>query len=201
LRHPTVAGLQISGAKQLRREAEAPGLRVGEVGEANMTMLRLSRIALVATVAAFFTLVAFGNVTDYGANWQFVSHVMSMDTTYRNPDVMWRAVTDPTLQRVAYALIIAWQAATALVLWIGVARLLRTIGGDAIEFAESRAVAIAGLTMGLLLYAVGFLVVAGEWFAMWQSQTWNGQQAAGIFVLLIGLALLHLCGPEPERRT
>ena len=80
-----------------------------------MMMLRLSRIALVATVAAFFTLVAFGNVTDYGANWQFVTHVMSMDTTFRDPDVMWRAVTDPTLQRLAYGLIIAWQTLTALV--------------------------------------------------------------------------------------
>ena len=33
---------------------------------------------------------------------------------------------------------------------------------------------------------------------MWQSQTWNGQRAAAIFLLLIGLALLHLCGPEEE---
>lgn len=164
-----------------------------------MMMLRLSRIVLVAAVAAFFALVAFGNVTDYGANWQFVTHVVSMDTTFRDPDVMWPAVTDPTLQRLAYGLIIAWQASTALV-WIGVARLMRAIDGDPVEFAESRAVAIAGLTMGLLLYAVGFLVVAGEWFAMWQSQTWNGQRTAGIFVLLIGLAILHLCGPEPEWR-
>ena len=165
-----------------------------------MTMLRLSRIALVAAVAAFFTLVAFGNVTDYGANWQFVTHVLSMDTTFRDPDVMWRAVTDPTLQRIAYGLIIAWQASTALLLWVGVTRLLRAIGGDPDEFAEARTVAIAGLTMGLLLYAVGFLVVAGEWFAMWQSHDWNGQASAAIFVLFIGLALLHLCGPEPEWR-
>ena len=44
----------------------------------------------------------------------------------------------------------------------------------------------------------GFLAVAGEWFAMWQSHTWNGQATAGIFVLLIGVALLHLCGPEAD---
>lgn len=164
-----------------------------------MTMLRLSRIALVAAVAAFFTLVAFGNVTDYGANWQFVSHVMSMDTTFRDPALMWRAVTEPTLQRMAYGVIIAWQAATALVLWIGVTKLLRAIEAHPAEFAEARQAVIAGLTMGLLLYSVGFLVIAGEWFAMWQSQTWNGQRTAGIFVLLIGVALLHLCGPEPDR--
>lgn len=165
-----------------------------------MRTLRLSRIALVAGVAAFFTLVAFGNLTDYGANWQFVSHVLSMDTTFRDPALMWRAVTDPTLQRAVYGLIIAWQGATALVMWIGVARLLRALDAHPAEFAEARALAIAGLTMGLLLYSVGFLVVAGEWFAMWQSETWNGQRTAGIFVLLIGITLLHLCGSEPEWR-
>lgn len=50
-----------------------------------MRTLRLSRVALVVAVALFFTLVAFGNITDYGANWQFVRHVMSMDTTSRTP--------------------------------------------------------------------------------------------------------------------
>lgn len=75
-------------------------------------------------------------------------------------------------------------------------RLLRALDAPPFEFAEARTVAIVGLTMGRLLKPVGFLVIAGEWFAMWQSQTWNGQRAAGI----IGLALLHLCGPEPEWR-
>ena len=34
--------------------------------------------------------------------------------------------------------------------------------------------------MGHLLYIVGFLVVAGEWFAMWQSKIWNGQATADL---------------------
>lgn len=163
-----------------------------------MNPVRFSRIALVATVACFFTLVAFGNITDYGTNWQFVRHVMSMDTTFQNPDLMWRAVTDPRFQHAAYGLIITWQVLTALVLWVGVIRLVRAATGDHREFAESRSVAVIGLTMGLMLYAMGFLVVAGEWFAMWQSHTWNGQATAGIFVLLVGVALLHLCGPEAD---
>ena len=117
--------------------------------------LRLSRIALVTAVAFFFTLVAFGNITDYGANWKFVTHVMSMDTTFQDPDLMWRAVTDPELQHAAYGTIITWQALTALVLWIGVIRLARAVAGDRDEFAAARGVAIVGLTMGLLLYADG----------------------------------------------
>ena len=51
---------------------------------------------------------------------------------------------------------------------------------------------------GALAAAMRARIVAGEWFAMWQSHTWNGQATAGIFVLLIGVALLHLCGPEAD---
>ena len=50
------------------------GQTVGDVlnGSTAMTTLRLSRVALVIAVAFFFTLVAFGNITNYGANWKFV---------------------------------------------------------------------------------------------------------------------------------
>ncbi len=37
-----------------------------------MHPLRLSRLALTASVALFFVLVAFGNVTDYPTNLAFV---------------------------------------------------------------------------------------------------------------------------------
>jgi predicted small integral membrane protein len=29
-----------------------------------------------------------------------------------------------------------------------------------------------------MLWFFMFMVIAGEWFAMWQSKTWNGQAAA-----------------------
>ena len=58
---------------------------------------------------------------------------------------------------ITYGGIITWQVLTALVLWVGVIRLVRAAAGDRRAFAESRGVAIIGLTMGLLLYAMGFL--------------------------------------------
>ena len=38
------------------------------------------------------------------------------------------------------------------------------------------------------------LVIAGEWFAMWQSPTWNGQDSAARFLVLIGLAATGTVG-------
>jgi predicted small integral membrane protein len=158
--------------------------------------LRASRMALVGMVALFFSLVALGNVTDYGSNFAFVGHVLSMDDTFRSDALMGRAITAPALHHAAYALIIGWQAATALLCWWGLARLWRARRAAAATFHAAKGVAIYGLTAGLLLYGVGFLTVGGEWFAMWQSQTWNGQNSAHIFFMLAAVALLHLCGTE-----
>ncbi len=64
-------------------------------------------------------LVAFGNITDFGTNQQFVRHVLAMDTTFKDEDLMWRAVTSKGLQDAAYVAIIVWETIAALVLIFG----------------------------------------------------------------------------------
>jgi predicted small integral membrane protein len=161
-------------------------------------VVRQLKVLLTAAVALFFTLVAIGNVTDYGSNYAFVQHVMSMDTTFRSPALMWRAIDDPRLYTVAYWLIIAWQIATALMCWAGAIRLFANRDAPLVFFSESKSTAILGVAMGLLLYVVGFITIAGEWFAMWQSTEWNGQEAAHIFILVLGITLLFLNQRDEE---
>ena len=161
-----------------------------------MIAIRLSKIAIVAVIALFFTLVTFSNITDYGTNWLLVQHVLSMDTIFPDSTLRWRAITSESLQTIAFWMIIAWEALTAIVLWVGVARLLAALKG--LRFAAAKPTAVVGLAMGLLLYAAGFLVVGGEWFAMWQSEAWNVQQTAFGFFTMIGVVLLILLLPEQE---
>ena len=73
--------------------------------------------------------------------------------------------------------------------------LVRLVLNNATIF-NPKGVAVYGLTAGALLYGTGFLTVGGEWFAMWQSVSWNGQNNAHIFFMLGAVALLHLSGPE-----
>lgn len=163
-----------------------------------MIVIRLCKIALVASVALFFSLVAFGNIIDYESNWQFVQHVLSMDTTFPNSSLHWRAIVDPTLQTAGYWLIIATEALVAALLWAGTVRLLATTGSR--DFNRAKAMAVGGLSLGFLLYAVGFVSVGGEWFAMWQSQIWNGEQKAFEFIGMIAavLIIVMLSDPMPE---
>ena len=52
------------------------------------------------------------------------------------------------------------------------------------------------LTVNLLLWFGAFLLVGGEWFVMWQSETWNGQDAAFRMFAVVGLILLFVRAPE-----
>ncbi|MFD7974514.1 DUF2165 domain-containing protein [Streptomyces sp. NPDC059071] len=166
--------------------------------------LPVAATALTATVALSMTLVAFGNITDFGTNQQFVQHVLSMDTTFKDPDLMWRAIESPALQNAAYVAVIAWETLAAMVLlaatWFWITGLRR----DAYD--RARAASTAGLVMVLLLFGMGFFAIGGEWFAMWQSSDWNGLDAAARNVALAAFTLLvvHLPGArrtDAERTT
>lgn len=146
-----------------------------------------------AVVAGYMALVAFGNITDFGTNREFVRHVLAMDTTFRDDDVMWRAVESRTVADIAYVAIIVWETLTAAVLLLAVgywARGLRR-GGDQ---RRARRASTLGLLMVVLLFGLGFVVIGGEWFQMWQSSDWNGLEPAGrnVMIAAFGLVLVQL---------
>ncbi|MFH8568316.1 DUF2165 domain-containing protein [Streptomyces sp. NPDC017993] len=158
------------------------------------TALPLAATVLTATIALHIALIAFGNITDFDTNREFVRHVLAMDTTFRDPEMMWRAITSRAAQDAAYLAIIAWETVAAAVLLAATA--LWAIGLRRGRTERARRVATVGLLMVLLLFGAGFLAVGGEWFAMWQSKDWNGLEAATRNLTLAGIVLLiiHLPG-------
>jgi predicted small integral membrane protein len=47
-----------------------------------MLATRLVKTVMVASPALFALLVAFDDLVDYGSNYEFVRHTLSMDTTF-----------------------------------------------------------------------------------------------------------------------
>ena len=163
-----------------------------------MLAVRVAKIVLIAALAAFAFVVTYDNIADYNSNYEFVRHVLSMDTTFPNNALMHRAITDPRLWTAAYIIIIATEALTSLLLIVGALALLALINAPAVAFNRAKVWAVAGLTVGIVLWFFGFLVVAGEYFAMWQSKTWNGQEAAfRITAVLLGV-LIFVCLPDRD---
>lgn len=148
---------------------------------------------LTVITALYYTLVVFGNITDFDANRQFVQHVFAMDTTFDDPDVMWRSVTDSTLVDVAYIGVIVWEALIAAVLWAAAVCWLRSRGHSR-RREIARGLSSLGWIMVIVLFAGGFITIGGEWFQMWQSQEWNGLQAAlqNFLIAAVGLILAQL---------
>ena len=82
--------------------------------------------------------------------------------------------------------------------WWGGARIAKALGGSARAFHAAKAIAIVGLTLSLLQWLVAFLSVGAEWFLMWQSKTWNGQEAAFRNFTVIGIVLLLLAQADAD---
>ncbi len=155
-----------------------------------MFTTRLVKTAMVASAALFALLVTINNLVDYGSNYEFVRHTLSMDTTFPGNALRGRAITSPALWALAYWLIILAEAVTGLVLAMAAVRLATTVRGSSAEFNAAKRYAILGAGLGFLLWFTGFTVVGGEWFAMWQSKTWNGQEPAFRFYMtLLALAI------------
>ena len=104
----------------------------------------------------------------------------------------------PTLHQAAYAAIIAAEAATAVLCWIGAAALLAPTARRRRAFNRAKTFAVIGLALGFLLWQVGFMSIGGEWFGMWQSQQWNGVPSAFRFVMTIIAVLIFVAMPDQE---
>jgi predicted small integral membrane protein len=159
---------------------------------------RTTKLLLVAAIALLYTLVVFNNLTDFNSNYQFVRHVLSMDSTFPGNHGMWRALPSPAFHMVFYISIIGWEMATTVLLWWGAVRLLRGLRLDVSGFNIAKRLAIMALTLSLLMWLVAFLTVGGEWFLMWQSRAWNGEDAAFRMFAVVALVLLILMQPEGE---
>jgi predicted small integral membrane protein len=159
---------------------------------------RAAKVLLLAGVGFYYALVVFNNLTDFDSNYQFVRHVLSMDSTFPGNHGMGRALNSSRIHLVVYLAIIAGEIVTAILLWWAVVRLLGAMREPAGAFNGAKGVAIAALTLAMAMWLVAFLAVGGEWFLMWQSRTWNGQEAAFGMFAVDGLVLLILMQPDGE---
>ena len=120
-----------------------------------------------------------------------------MDTTFPGNELMYRSITNPLLWQVGYALIIAAEGVTGLLFLAGAVRLWQARNAPGADFNRAKAYAIAGALFAFLVWFFGFMVIAGEWFAMWESKTWNGQEAAFRFYMAVLAVLILLNQPIP----
>ncbi|MCW1969036.1 MAG: DUF2165 domain-containing protein [Anaerolineae bacterium] len=155
-------------------------------------IIRLSKAALSLSMGLFAAIVVFGNLTDYKTNYRFVSHVLSMDTTFPDSTVRKRAITSPRWYHIFYGLVIAIEAVVAVLCSLGGLAMLSAAKKDGPTFHQSKSLSIAGLTSGLMLWFTGFQAIASEWFGSWMSNDWNGLPSASRITQILSAMLVFV---------
>jgi predicted small integral membrane protein len=154
--------------------------------------LRLCKTVITALSFFFLLIVVFNNVTDPNSNYQFVRHVLSMDTTFPGNTLMYRSIRAPIAHKVFYASIIGWEAVCCALVGAGTLKLWKARSAASPEWRKAKGLASVGLTACMVLWYFGFTTVGGEWFLMWQSKIWNGKETAFSLFVMMGLSLLLL---------
>jgi predicted small integral membrane protein len=162
-----------------------------------LNILRVSKMIICLLLSIFALLVGFNNLADYDSNYAFVQHTLSMDTVFPENALKYRAILERSLWKLAYGLIIFAEFLTGILLLVGVACMFRNMNSP-VAFARAKNWIYLGCLVGFMLWFFGFIVVGGEWFCMWQSEKWNGVEAAFRFVVLIMFTFLFTAMPESE---
>jgi predicted small integral membrane protein len=137
-------------------------------------------------------IIAFSNITDYNTNFEFVKHVLSMDSIFENSTVKYRSITNNTIHHLAYLFIITLELSMAYFFITSAIQLYQHRENSNELFNLAKKNAYIGVSLGILLWFIGFTVVGGEWFSMWQSNDWNGLAPADRIVSFFMLTYLAL---------
>ncbi|WP_107839581.1 DUF2165 family protein [Metasolibacillus meyeri] len=157
----------------------------------NSFALRLLKMYVLLLAGLFGIFVLIGNLMDYGSNEQFVKHVLSMDTTFEDNALMWRAITNPVMHTIGYWLLIVAEALFSFLAIFGAYQLFKHRKASGTVFNAAKKFGFYAFIVGFSIWFLGFIVIGSEWFAMWQSPIWNGKQTAmDITEVWIGFAIL-----------
>jgi len=150
------------------------------------------------SIGLYMLLVCINNITDYGTNFQFVSKVSGMEDVFSLERNRWRAINNRFLQHIFYKGIIVWELLITVFISLGVVRMIKNRNTNATQFRHSGNFLRTGLFLGVILWFAVFITLGGEWFLMWQSKMWNGQQTAFFLTICFMLFLIYQNTPEDQ---
>jgi predicted small integral membrane protein len=113
-----------------------------------------------------------------------------MDTIEPESKLAGRAIAIPTIWRFAFWSIVAAEGVTAVLFTGGRVELWRARMSPSRDFHRAKRFRVRGRGRRVPHLVRRLRAVGGEWFAMWQSEVWNGQQPAFricVFILLCTL--------------
>ncbi len=157
------------------------------------TAKRLALIVMALFPALWGLLGDLNNLADFSSTANnAVRPMIEMTNTYANPWQTWRAITAPWAAPVGLVIIMAVETAAGILGVVSIAVMVANMRGSAAAFAKGKAWMILACLFAILVWGVGFMVVAGDWFLAWQASKdpLATQLGAMIYFLPCALALI-----------
>jgi predicted small integral membrane protein len=162
---------------------------------------RLALVVMALFPALWGLLGDLNNATDFtGTTTNAVKPMIEMTNTYGNPWQTRRAITAPWGAPTALLVIMALETAAGVFGAIAVVVMLANLRASAAAFARGKVWMILSCLFAILIWGVGFMVVAGDWFLAWQASRdpLDTQLGAMLYFLPCALALLAAMLHEEE---
>ncbi len=155
--------------------------------------IRTLKIILVLFVALLGFLYAVQNLANLDVAYQVVASVVAEEDHVVYPASVGFAIQSPALIWTILAIIIVGELATGLLSAKGAWDLWRERNAPAAQFNAAKTYALLGAGMAIVVWFGLFMVLAGAYFQMWQTEL-GAASLAGAFQLVgaSGIVLLFV---------
>lgn len=159
--------------------------------------IRYLKTILVVFVGLQALLYVAGNTANWNAGLGAVGYVLSMEGHEIYATHIFPPVTHPALVTVAYVLILTGESLVGLLSLKGAWDLWNARKASADVFNASKAFALIGTGMAMVVWFGGFIVIGGALFQMWQTEIGAGSfDDAFVFAATGGLVMLIVSRPD-----
>ncbi|MBI1393339.1 MAG: DUF2165 family protein [Alphaproteobacteria bacterium] len=154
-------------------------------------MLKITKIILALSVAAWGFTGAASNLSDWGGTTGAVAAATSM-TMFEPIADSWRATTNPVVITLGAIFIVSLKIAGGALCLAGGVRMAAAIRAGPASFATAKRLAVAGCGLLMFMLFAGWIVIAETWFQLWRSDVWRDAALDSAFrygamITLIGI--------------
>lgn len=154
-------------------------------------MLRMLKILLVLSVAAWGLIGGFMNILHWPETTGSVAAVTTM-ATFDGGAESWRATSNPIVILLG-ALFIATSKLTGGALCVyGTIKMVAARASSGAAFAHAKEAALAGCAVIVFMLFGGFIVIAEGWFDLWRSDAMRDPVLGSAFRYCAIIALIAL---------
>lgn len=159
--------------------------------------IRYLKIILVLFVGLQALLYVAANTANWSAGVGAVGYVLSMEGHEIYGTHIFPPVTHPALVTIAYLLILTGESLVGVLSLKGAWELWNARKASADVFNASKAFALLGTGMAMVVWFGGFIVIGGALFQMWQTEIGAGSfDDAFVFAATGGLVMLIVSRPD-----